>query len=271
MLNLKGENSMKVIKTMDGTIQLQKDAHDGKDIIQDIFFETNLISIDSENSKKQYFYNMDTDKKYGIINLPEDQKRFEVGEILFLRPMDMTVKDYEDLFDGTLMLEMPVGQVTDAFSINEKSFTLCLYIAAPHVENPSYKCLVFDHEMHPVSGFDISGDNPFTVMKEVMERLKLNEDSPVSRVETTSVLKRAGYRKWYYTYGGNRQFPFQSGWTEVFATDEKRANQAFRKAHPDVNPGYLNCAFVYSQEEFPLDMASDGNFGSRAQETLIAR
>lgn len=55
MLNLKGENSMKVIKTMDGTIQLQKDAHDGKDIIQDIFFETNLISIDSENSKKTIF------------------------------------------------------------------------------------------------------------------------------------------------------------------------------------------------------------------------
>ena len=47
MLNLKGENGMKVKKAMDGTIQLQKDAHDGKDIIQDIFFETNLISINS--------------------------------------------------------------------------------------------------------------------------------------------------------------------------------------------------------------------------------
>ena len=38
---------MKVKKAMDGTMQLQKDAHDGKDIIQDIFFETNLISINS--------------------------------------------------------------------------------------------------------------------------------------------------------------------------------------------------------------------------------
>ena len=263
---------MKVKKTMDGTMQLQKDARDGKDIVQDIFFETNLIPIDSEeDSKKHYFYNMDTDKKYGIINLPEDQKRFETGEVLSLRPMDMTMKDYENLFDETLMLEMPAGQVTDAFSINEKSFTLCPYITVPHAENPSYKCLVFDKEMHPVSGFDISGENPFTVMKEVMKILGLDEDSQVSRIETISVLKRAGYRKWFYTYASSSHFPFQSGWTEVFAADVNQANQTFRDVHQDITPGYLNCSFVYSQDQFPMDMATSGNYGSRVQEILIAR
>ena len=48
-----------------------------------------------------------------------------------------------------------------------------------------------------------------------------------------------------------------------------RANAKFRDIHPDVNDGYLNCAFVYDQDEFPMDMASAGNYGVREQEILI--
>lgn len=80
----------------------------------------------------------------------------------------------------------------DAFSINEKSFVLCPYVVVPHKEKPSFKCLVFDYEMNPVDGYvDVCGDNPFTVMKRVMEKLGLDEESPVSRIETTSALMRA--------------------------------------------------------------------------------
>lgn len=266
---------MKVKKLADGTIQFQKDERDYEDVVYTVFFETNLLLLglrkEDTSETVQFFYSMDTDKKYGTVHLPEDQKRFEAGEVLTLYPMDMTMDDYEVLCNEKLMFEMSGGQVMDAFSINEKSFVLCPYVVVPHKEKPSFKCLVFDRDMHPVNGYAyICGSNPFAVMKEVMGKLGLYKESSVSLMETTSVLKRTGYRKWFYTYGSNSHFPFQSGWTEVFATDGKQASKAFRGVHPDVTPGCLNCSFVYSQDEFPMSMASEGNFGSWAQETLIA-
>jgi hypothetical protein len=267
---------MKVKKLADGTIQFQKDERDYEDVVYTVFFETNLLLLglkkEDTSETVQFFYSMDTDKKYGTVHLPEDQKRFDAGEVLTLYPMDMKMDDYEVLCNEKLMFEMSGGQVMDAFSINEKSFVLCPYVVVPHKEKPSFKCLVFDYEMNPVDGYaDVCGDNPFTVMKRVMEKLGLDEESSVSRIETTSALMRARYRKWFYTYGSSNQFPFQSGWTEVLATDAKRANQTFRGVHPDVTPGYLNCAYMYSQDEFPMSMASAGNYGSWTQETLIAR
>ena len=197
---------MKVKKLMDGTIQFQKDERDYKDIVYAVFFETNLVLLGSKEKNtagaEQYFYDLDTDRKYGTIRLPEDQQKFEAGETLTMRPMPMTMEDYEVLSNEKLMLEMSGGQVMDAFSIKEKTFVLCPYIVVPHKETPSFKCLVFDREMHPVDGYAyICGSNPFAVMKEVMGKLGLDKESPVSLMETTSVLKRAGYCKWYYTYG----------------------------------------------------------------------
>lgn len=75
---------------------------------------------------------MDTDKKYGTVHLPEDQKRFDAGEVLTLYPMDMTMDDYEVLCNEKLMFEMSGGQVMDAFSINEKSL-FCVRTSLFHI------------------------------------------------------------------------------------------------------------------------------------------
>ena len=54
----------------------------------------------------------------------------------------------------------------------------------------------------------------------------------------------------YYTFGTSKGYPFQKGWVEVQAEDRKQADDLFRKKYPDNFPGYLNCAFVYTEYEF---------------------
>ena len=106
---------MKVKKLADGTIQFQKDERDYEDVVYTVFFETNLLLLglkkEDTSETVQFFYSMDTDKKYGTVHLPEDQKRFDAGEVLTLYPMDMTMDDYEVLCNEKLMFEMSGGQV----------------------------------------------------------------------------------------------------------------------------------------------------------------
>ena len=53
----------------------------------------------------------------------------------------------------------------------------------------------------------------------------------------------------YYTFGSDECFPFQSGWVEVNADSLGEANDMFRSYFADRN-GALNCAFVYNSEEW---------------------
>lgn len=75
--------------------------------------------------------------------------------------------------------------------------------------------------------------------------------------------------KFYFTYGTSRQFPYQGGWTEVEAANERAACAAFRVYHPDVNEGCLNCGGVYTEEVFKKTrMYTEGNFGARCHERI---
>lgn len=74
--------------------------------------------------------------------------------------------------------------------------------------------------------------------------------------------------KFYFTYGTDPSYPFQGGWTEVEAPDRNSADVLFRLFHPDRIPGILNCAFVYTEEEFLSTNLPYGNFGACCQEHI---
>jgi hypothetical protein len=75
--------------------------------------------------------------------------------------------------------------------------------------------------------------------------------------------------KYYFTYGTDGQ-PFVGGWTEVEAPNVNLACAAFRLAHPDKEPGILNCSSAYTEENFLKScMASpDGNFRKFCHERI---
>lgn len=75
--------------------------------------------------------------------------------------------------------------------------------------------------------------------------------------------------KFYFTYGIEGQ-PFVGGWTEIEAPDGAIAAELFRAVHPDKTPGILNCAWVYSEEQFKQTEMADpnGNFGYFCHEKI---
>ena len=75
--------------------------------------------------------------------------------------------------------------------------------------------------------------------------------------------------KYYYTYSSDGEQPFIGGWTEVEAVNHQAANKLFRIVHPDKTPGILNCAFVYTEEQFKqTGMYMCGNFDRFCVERL---
>lgn len=77
--------------------------------------------------------------------------------------------------------------------------------------------------------------------------------------------------KYYFTYG-LEGYPFMGGWTEVEAPDLHVACTVFREHHSDKTAGTLNCAFVYTEDQFRRTrMYAEGNFGFRCHETIIFR
>lgn len=68
---------------------------------------------------------------------------------------------------------------------------------------------------------------------------------------------------YYFTFGTADYFPFYGGWVEVEAENRKEAEEIFISEYPLRN-GLLNCAFVYSEEDFKKfpDMFVNGNFGN---------
>lgn len=54
----------------------------------------------------------------------------------------------------------------------------------------------------------------------------------------------------YFTYGTDPGYPFEGGYTLIFADNVKEAIKLFRKRHPDRHEGVVNCAFIYTAGEF---------------------
>jgi hypothetical protein len=76
-------------------------------------------------------------------------------------------------------------------------------------------------------------------------------------------------QKFYFTYGTSETQPFYGGWTEVIAEDFDQAIERFYTKHPMKTPGIINCAFMYTEEEFKkTDMFKKGNIGCRCHEII---
>lgn len=77
-------------------------------------------------------------------------------------------------------------------------------------------------------------------------------------------------QKFYFTYGTSERMPFIGGWTVVIAQDYAQAIAIFRAVHPDISEGVINCAFIYSAEEFESSemFKNNSNLGSGCREIL---
>ena len=76
-------------------------------------------------------------------------------------------------------------------------------------------------------------------------------DNGIEQDEAATVLQALGYALldkelypkmeiFYFTYGTDKNFPFQGGWTEIHAADRKQAVALFRREHPDRSPGLVS-------------------------------
>lgn len=98
-------------------------------------------------------------------------------------------------------------------------------------------------------------------------------DNGIEQDEAATVLQALGYalldkelypkmETFYFTYGTDKGFPFQGGWTEVHAADRNQAVALFRREHPDRSPGLVNCSSIYTEKHFQdkvLPLYKDGD------------
>lgn len=74
--------------------------------------------------------------------------------------------------------------------------------------------------------------------------------------------------RFYFTYGTSG-YPFYGGWTVVEADSMEIACSLFRAHHTDKISGLLNCADIYTEEQFlKTEMSKTGNFGEFCHEMI---
>lgn len=77
-------------------------------------------------------------------------------------------------------------------------------------------------------------------------------------------------RNYYFTYGTDYNYPYQSGWTRILAPTRPCAIALFRAYHPDIFLDTINCAGIYDEEEFKdTSMYKHGNFGAKENEAIV--
>ena len=73
----------------------------------------------------------------------------------------------------------------------------------------------------------------------------------------------------YFTFGTDEDQSFYGGWVKIIAEDKDQAYEKFRKCFPDREQGTLNCAFVYTEDEFKkTKMPIRGNYGFKCHEII---
>lgn len=124
-------------------------------------------------------------------------------------------------------------------------------------------------ERFPVSLYKTAGI-PNTSIKKAEQILV---DNGIEQDEAATVLQALGYalldkelypkmETFYFTYGTDKNFPFQGGWTEIHAADRNQAVALFRREHPDRSPGLVNCSSIYTEKQFQdkvLPLYKDGD------------
>lgn len=56
--------------------------------------------------------------------------------------------------------------------------------------------------------------------------------------------------RFYFTFGSDQGFPYQNTYLIVLAETKSDAVRKFRAKYPDRHKNTINCAFVYSQEQW---------------------
>ena len=74
----------------------------------------------------------------------------------------------------------------------------------------------------------------------------------------------------YFSFGSSDSYPFRGGWVEVRTDDVKQAETLFRSHFPDKHPGVLNCAFVYTEQEWRETPMAEGHGGQRCHRVIDA-
>lgn len=55
----------------------------------------------------------------------------------------------------------------------------------------------------------------------------------------------------YFTYGSDKQFPYQNGYSKIIAEDIQEACRLFNAVHPKrKGSGCMNCAFYYNEVQW---------------------
>ena len=72
----------------------------------------------------------------------------------------------------------------------------------------------------------------------------------------------------YFSFGSSDSYPFRGGWVEVRADDIKQAETLFRSHFPDRHPGVLNCAFVYTEQEWRKTLMAEGHGGQKCHQVI---
>ncbi len=74
----------------------------------------------------------------------------------------------------------------------------------------------------------------------------------------------AHFQKYYFTFGSDEDFPYYGGWVIIEAANETMARELFAIIYPNKHHTTLNCAWVYSEEDFEqTDMfKKNNNLGS---------
>jgi hypothetical protein len=57
-------------------------------------------------------------------------------------------------------------------------------------------------------------------------------------------------QSFYFTFGSSLEFPYQHGYVEVKGTTRSEAVAKFRSKYPDRSENTVNCAFIYTEEEW---------------------
>ena len=71
--------------------------------------------------------------------------------------------------------------------------------------------------------------------------------------------------RFYFTFGSDNSFPFQSGWIIIEAPDIRSAAKIFKSYYPNPSDDdVLNCSDYYTAAEFEVsDMFKTDNRGAR--------
>lgn len=70
--------------------------------------------------------------------------------------------------------------------------------------------------------------------------------------------------KFYFTFGREKEHPYQGGWVEILAENREQAKEIFKAEYPN-RPGssFLIYAFDYTEERFLKTSMVNGNLGAK--------